>query len=230
MQRSASFELWYALAAILFVTLAYIIVSIVLRGFPPAISFYGHTMGVFGFSLMLMTETLYSLRKRTHSSRWGRMAGWLQFHIFTGLVGPYMVLLHTAWVFNGLAGIVMLLTVLIVLSGFIGRYIYTAIPRTPGGEEVALEQLNLMVQRLETGLARLEHAPDDATPDTASRKQTLAEMRSRRDRLKKQIGAFQTTRRLFSLWHTLHIPLGLSLFALAFFHIGAAIYYATLLH
>ncbi|MBI4927062.1 MAG: hypothetical protein HY835_04805 [Anaerolineae bacterium] len=177
-----------------------------------------------------MTETLYSLRKRTHSSRWGRMAGWLQFHIFTGLVGPYMVLLHTAWVFNGLAGIVMLLTVLIVLSGFIGRYIYTAIPRTPGGEEVALEQLNLMVQRLETGLARLEHAPDDATPDTASRKQTLAEMRSRRDRLKKQIGAFQTTRRLFSLWHTLHIPLGLSLFALAFFHIGAAIYYATLLH
>jgi hypothetical protein len=32
-----------------------------------------------------------------------------------------------------------------------------------------------------------------------------------------------------ALWHTLHVPLGLALFAAAFVHIGAAIYYATLL-
>ncbi len=90
-------------------------------------------IGVVGFLLMLMTETLYSFRKRSRKGRWGSMQSWLQFHIFTGLVGPYMVLLHTSWKFNGLAGATTLLTIIIVISGFIGRYIYTRIPRSLDG-------------------------------------------------------------------------------------------------
>ena len=86
--------------------------------------------------MMLMTEILYSLRKRSRLARWGRMSDWLQFHIFTGLVGPFMVLLHTSWKFNGLAGIVTLGTIFIVVSGFVGRYIYTRIPRTVEGIEL----------------------------------------------------------------------------------------------
>ena len=39
----------------------------------------GHTVGVVGFVLMLMTETLYSLRKRLkRAARWGSMKSWLQ--------------------------------------------------------------------------------------------------------------------------------------------------------
>jgi len=85
---------------------------------------------------MILTETVYSLRKRAHLARWGKMSEWLQFHIFTGLVGPYMVLLHTSWKFNGVAGAVTLLTIVVVMSGFIGRYIYTRIPRTADGIEI----------------------------------------------------------------------------------------------
>jgi hypothetical protein len=44
-----------------------------------------------------------------------------------------MVLLHSSWKFNGLAGATTLLTLIIVVSGFIGRYIYTRIPRTTDG-------------------------------------------------------------------------------------------------
>jgi hypothetical protein len=97
---------------------------------------FGHGIGIIGFFLMLMTETLYTLRKRSRSTRWGRMSTWLQFHIFTGLVGPYMVLLHSSWKFNGLAGMVLLLTVIIVASGFLGRYIYTSVPRNVDGIEI----------------------------------------------------------------------------------------------
>jgi hypothetical protein len=32
-----------------------------------------------------------------------------------------------------------------------------------------------------------------------------------------------------AIWHTLHVPIGLALFVAALIHIGAAIYYATLL-
>jgi len=126
-------ELWLALLAALFITCIYGLVVYLTREIPPASDLFGHGLGILGFILMLMTETLYSIRKRSRSARWGRMATWLKFHIFTGLVGPYMVLLHTSWKFNGLAGVTTLLTVVIVISGFVGRYIYTRIPRTADG-------------------------------------------------------------------------------------------------
>ena len=100
--RQTNRELWMALIAIAFITLIYLLMINQLGGIPVASGFYGHSMGILGFILMLMTETLYSIRKRSRSARWGKMSSWLQFHIFTGLVGPYMVLLHTSWKFNGL--------------------------------------------------------------------------------------------------------------------------------
>jgi len=135
--QSRNHELWAAFFAILLITLVYAYMFIRLDGVPPARELYGHMMGVVGFILMLMTEILYSVRKRSRKARWGRMSQWLNFHIFTGIVGPYMVLLHTSWKFSGIAGVTLILTVIIVLSGFIGRYIYTSVPRTADG--VALE-------------------------------------------------------------------------------------------
>ena len=129
-------ELWLAFLTAILITSLYALVVIFTREIPPASDLFGHGLGILGFILMLMTETLYSIRKRMRNARWGRMSRWLQFHIFTGLVGPYMVLLHTSWKFNGLAGVTTLLTVIIVISGFVGRYIYTRIPRTADGNVI----------------------------------------------------------------------------------------------
>ena len=133
--RQRTYELWYALAAMIGLTLVY--VPIATQGIPRASGVLGHGLGILGFLLMLSTETLYSLRKRARGKAIGRMSTWLQIHIFTGLVGPFMVLLHSAWKFNGLAGVLMLMTIIIVLSGIVGRYIYTAVPRTVDGAEIA---------------------------------------------------------------------------------------------
>jgi hypothetical protein len=85
------------------------------------------------------------------------MSIWLQLHIFTGIVGSYLVLLHSAWALRGLAGVVTLMTGVVVLSGFIGRYVYTAVPRTADGAELALRELEAEIQaadaRLQTWLA-----------------------------------------------------------------------------
>jgi hypothetical protein len=145
-------ELWVAFIAIVFISIIYFSVVILLGGIPAASDFFGHTLGVAGFLLMLMTETLYTLRKRSRRARWGRVSSWLQFHIVTGLVGPYMVLLHSSWKFNGLAGIVMLMTGVVVISGFIGRYIYTAIPRTADGIEIETGELQRQIGSLEADI------------------------------------------------------------------------------
>ncbi|MDO9301151.1 MAG: hypothetical protein Q7T89_07200 [Anaerolineales bacterium] len=129
-------ELWWAFFVGILITGLYGGVVLITREIPAAGELFGHVIGIVGFILMLMTEILYSLRKRTRSASWGRMSSWLQFHIFTGLVGSYMVLLHTSWKFNGLAGVTTLFTVIIVISGFIGRYVFTRIPRTLDGLEI----------------------------------------------------------------------------------------------
>ena len=177
-------ELWLAFFAMILITGLYGLVVIFTRSIPPAGELFCHVMGIVGFVFMLMTETLYSLRKRSRTVKWGKLSNWLQFHIFTGLVGPYMVLLHSSWKFNGIAGITTLFTIIIVVSGFIGRYIFTRIPRTLDGMEI------------ESGLSQ---------------------------------EALKQARRLLALWHTIHIPIGMVLFTSAFIHIGAALYYSTLL-
>ena len=47
--------------------------------------------------------------------------------------------------------------------------------------------------------------------------------------LRRQLTTLSQARRLLALWHSVHIPIGMALFTAAVIHIGAAIYYATLL-
>jgi len=248
-------ELIYSVIAMVFITIGYLLVQNVYHEVPSASSLWGHSIGIIGFIMMLMTETLYSLRKRTRRAQWGNMANWLQFHIFTGIVGPYMVLLHPGFQFKGLAGVLSLLTILIVISGFVGRYIYTAIPRTIEGVEVDPLEMENQLARLRTALGAFSGGNDPVAAkgvngvltapqiDSGSRfnfeglsQEEVKEYQRTYGKLQKEyshliaiIANRRQTRRLFSLWHTIHIPLGLTLFTIAFVHIGAAIYYAMLL-
>jgi hypothetical protein len=137
--RARSYELFIGLGAIVVLTGVYLLLS--RHGAPGASSTIGYSLGIAGFLLMLATETLYTLRKRVRNFHRGRMSTWLKIHIVTGLVGPCLVLLHSGGKFHGLAGVLAALTGVIVASGFIGRYIYTAVPRTIDGAEVAVREL-----------------------------------------------------------------------------------------
>jgi hypothetical protein len=137
------------------------------------------------------------------------------------------VLLHTSWKFNGLAGILMLLTVIIVASGFIGRYIYTAIPRTADGVEIEAADLENEVQALEAELKGWEQ--QETQDETRAQDKQLKKLQKRQRLLRRQVVSLATARRTLSLWHSVHIPIGMALFTAALIHSGAALYYATLL-
>ncbi len=138
----SNFELKLSFVVVLFLAIVYIgyeIVTIPKGGHP-----FGHALGVLGAVLMLMAETLYSARKRLRWFTAGQLRHWLSFHIFTGIVGPALVLMHTGIEFRGLAGFTTLMMAFVVGSGFLGRYIYTAVPRTLAGVEV--DRLTLEVE------------------------------------------------------------------------------------
>lgn len=155
-------ELWLSLLAILTITTLYLLVVLQLGSIPAAADFFGHSIGILGFLLMLMTEILYSQRKRSRRARWGKMSAWLQFHIFTGIVGPYLVFLHTSFKFNGLAGVVLFFTGVVVLSGFIGRYIYTALPRSADGVVMERDDLRALIEETEKEIDRWAEAHPEA--------------------------------------------------------------------
>jgi hypothetical protein len=260
--------LWAALAVCIVITALYL--GVAQNGVPRSSGLFGHTIGIVGFVLMLAAEVLYTWRKQTRRHVWGRTRWWLEMHVFVGLVGPYMVLLHSAWRLNGVAGAAMLLTILMVATGFLTRYIYTAVPRTVDGVEMAKREVNVqlaavdaqvegwrtdnpqavsaMGQRL-AALSAPMPGSDTLTVLThsllhwnylrqlraelrrldASQEETraLGQLLERRYELQMQMNTLATTRRMLSLFRAAHVVVGVVLFVLAFFHIGAALYYAT---
>lgn len=141
----SNFELNLSLLVVFFLTGVYIgyeALATPAGGHP-----FGRALGILGATLMLMTELLYSARKRWGLIRFGQVRQWLSFHIFTGIVGPALVLMHTGLSFRGLAGLTMFMTVIVVASGFLGRYIYTAVPRTMAGKEVDRRTLEAQTTR-----------------------------------------------------------------------------------
>lgn len=229
---------------------------------------FGHWLGIFGTLLMVATEILYSVRKRTNffGSRWP-VRYWLSVHIFTGIVGPFMVLMHSAFMFQGLAGVTMLLTVLVVGSGFVGRYLYTAIPRSLAGVEASTTDLADEVQQVQASISDIvlqrSAAVQQLVLADASRQRVtrndwalvflrawddyryrsrlhgqvrtleraeqaklgdVERMLNRRRNLERQMRMLQAARRMMSVWHIAHVPMGVALFSSAAIHVAAEFY------
>jgi len=101
----------------------------------------GHTLGIVGSS-MLVLMLLYSLRKRVPLlRRAGMLSRWLDFHIFLGVVGPLLVVLHSSFKVQGLVALSFWSMIIVATSGVLGRYLYLQIPRTRAGEELALADI-----------------------------------------------------------------------------------------
>jgi hypothetical protein len=115
----------------------------------------GHKLAIVGSSMMVLM-LLYSVRKRVGALRKaGSLSRWLDVHIYLGVVGPSLVVLHSTLKVQGLVALSFWSMVVVVASGVLGRYLYLQIPRTRAGEELALAELEgqdrELSERLRTG-------------------------------------------------------------------------------
>jgi hypothetical protein len=121
----------------------------------------GHTLGVAGASMMVLM-LLYSVRKRVGAlRRLGPLSRWLDVHIFLGVFGPLLVVLHSTFKVQGLVALSFWSMIVVAASGVLGRYLYLQIPRTRAGEERALAELEADDRRL-SELLRTRFRLDDA--------------------------------------------------------------------
>jgi hypothetical protein len=101
----------------------------------------GIAFGIAGAALFLFMW-LYPLRKRLPAlRRLGNLGTWLEVHILAGLVLPVVVAVHAGWRFAGLIGLGYAAMLLVVLSGVVGRYLYSHIPRHQDGLELSRDEV-----------------------------------------------------------------------------------------
>ena len=252
-------ELEYAFFTLIILGGVYVGYVIVTRrhGLAPAGGHpFGHWLGIIGTAMMLMTETLYSLRKRTRLfNRTGPVRNWLAAHIFMGIVGPFLVLMHTGLRFRGIAGFTMLLTILIVISGFIGRYLYGMVQRSGKQSDEAYARLATNIATARHELAHFEREKPrrvqvitrQVRPPTGrfnwlqkrqlqrkfkrleieqqTLQQNLKKLLQQKQKVEQGLNRNAHYQRLFSLWHLIHVPMGVTLFVSVFIHIGATIFF-----
>ncbi|RYZ60174.1 MAG: hypothetical protein EOP07_01690 [Proteobacteria bacterium] len=83
-----------------------------------------YALGWIGFCTMAATN-LYIIRKRSLSlQKFGSLQGWMNWHIFFGLLGPTLIVFHSNFKVGGLVSISFWSMVVSFLSGIVGRYFY----------------------------------------------------------------------------------------------------------
>ena len=112
----------------------------------------GIKLGVFG-TVLFFIIFLYALRKVVPwLSRWGTAKQWMDFHVIAGVTAPFIIAFHASFKFSGIAGFAFWIMVAVALSGVIGRYLYSKIPRSLNAAELSLNELHLSERELTEAL------------------------------------------------------------------------------
>lgn len=101
----------------------------------------GLKLGMLGTALFCIIF-LYALRKVIPwLGRWGTARHWMDFHVIAGISAPIVIAYHASFKFQGIAGIAFWIMLAVALSGVVGRYLYSQIPRSLNAAELSLNEL-----------------------------------------------------------------------------------------
>ena len=161
----------------------------------------GHPLGAIGL-LLIGSNLAYLVRRRFAArSGLGSMRAWLRWHVVSGVTGPAMVLLHSAFTLRSAPATVASAALLVVvLSGLVGRYLYGLVPRARDGSARDLQDLAAEVDRAAMELRTLGPAGaaaaevlEAATTESVS---AVARVGGLRDDLRALAAAFGLRRRV----------------------------------
>lgn len=114
----------------------------------------GQSFGLAG-TVLLVVPFAYMARKRLARAKGiGTARAWLEVHLFCGIVGPVLVTLHTTLKFNGIVSAAYWSMVVVMLSGFVGRFLYVRIPHSIRGNEMTRAELDASAADLRDTIAR----------------------------------------------------------------------------
>ena len=201
----------------------------------------GHLIGIAG-ALIICLTLIYPFRKRVQKRRGKRNP--LNSHIYYGLIGPSLVVIHSAHKFSSLIGVVSFLSIfLVVFSGIVGKFLFRRVNRSLNQQHKDLsllrdrfEELRKEAKLLRASLRRPEtkeskdgeNFDDDQMEWEIDRKYgELLDLTHSLAETEYVVEAFSGTKRLFSGWLRVHHVLALLVFSMMIVHILASFYYGV---
>lgn len=114
----------------------------------------GLPYGIIGLGLIVLNLGYLARRALPRGERFGSLRSWMSMHVFTGLIGSMLILLHSAFLPRSPMGTLSSLALwIVVATGLIGRYIYAHVPRSMQGRELELEELKRLLEERRRALA-----------------------------------------------------------------------------
>ena len=214
-------------------------------------SLWGGVLGVSGAVLMLV-PFVYLVVKRVAPlkklvTRYISMQTLLSWHIYAGVVGSILVILHTGHKFASPLGIALTaMTILVVLSGFAGRYLMRQFSQTIREKKEVLTQLELAYRETATELSAHPEEAAAVRPlsrfftrfvagvfvtSVESNPRTMpASVRALRlaesiADVEYAIKTHETFKRWFAAWLKFHIVISFILYGLLALHVWAGIHF-----
>jgi len=215
-------------------------------------SFWGGVLGVTG-TLLMLVPLAYLVVKRNKQlkqavSRYVSMRTLLAWHIYAGVLGPILVILHSGHKFNSPLGIMLTaMTLLVVVSGFIGRYLMSGFAKEIKAKKAMLSELQTAYDqavvdigrspatarslrpfsgfftRLSAGLFLSETGDGVLTPNRSTI--TLVRLAESIADVEYAIRTHEDFKAWFSTWLKFHIGISFALYGLMFVHIYYAVYF-----
>ena len=221
-------------------------------------SFWGGLLGVSG-ALMMLVPLAYLFVKRI---KWLRsrvkkrvsMRTLLAWHVYAGIIGPILVLLHTGHKFVSPLGITLTtMTLIVVLSGFVGRYLMSRFSTEVREKKAMLTRFQAEYQQAAENLAHdprsaailrpfrgflgqlaasvfVRDIPDDATGavDIAITKPaTVLRLSQSIADVEYAIKTHELFKKWFGKWLKFHIAISMFLYLLMALHIWAAVHFGV---
>jgi uncharacterized membrane protein YsdA (DUF1294 family) len=204
-------------------------------------SLAGSMVGIAAALLMLVPLLHVAARRIAPVGRWldRRISKrtLLSIHIYAGVLGPILALIHAAHKFESPLGIALTGTaILVVWSGFVGRYFLIQVTKAIRARESELAVLRL-------GLDPSSASAGGGEPSHQSKKsrwrfffadtdaldpEDLNDARQRAEALadtEYAVRAERSVSRLFGAWRTIHVATSTLLYALLLLHIWAGYYF-----
>lgn len=135
-------------------------------------------------TVLLFIAAIYPFMRRIPSFR--RIASntmWFDFHMMAGTMGPFFILLHSAIKLDNIWAAPFWAMWFVVLSGVVGRYLYTQVPDLLNGRELEELDHERAFKRYRSQFPQAMHLAD----------QLIGERREKAMRVAKEAGIFTST-------------------------------------
>lgn len=217
-------------------------------------SFWGGMLAVSGTTLMLVPLGYLFIKRikrlKQFATQYVSMRTLLAWHIYAGILGPILVLLHTGHKFESPLGIALTaMTLVVVLSGFVGRYLMQQFSQEIREKKTLLSELTAVYDRTRTEIRhqpqqaaavrpfagffsrmvagiflRAELEPESGRPAGSSAAEMLRLTESMAD-VEYAIATHEQFKIWFGKWLKIHIVISFVLYALLALHVYFAIYF-----